>query len=144
MRQLIKDAIKIIKENKEKFIYVDSKGKVLKLEEAAKKGIPVTPVDVRHKALGKLKEKGIDLLDGPFRKDLQELIDLVGGTNHSHKPIALNAEGLPKKVYNKDEILEKWFEYAMEEENASAEEFADHHHIGYQTLAKWINDVKPR
>lgn len=137
MRQLIKEALKAIKESKENFIYVDEKGKSVKLEEAAKKGIPVTPVDVKVKALEKLKSGGLDLSKAEIRSDLMELLELLGEKK----------DHIPKKmdpvVYNKEEILDRWFQYAQAEENANAEEFAEQHHVGYDTLASWINQVKP-
>ncbi|UCS92516.1 hypothetical protein KZP23_17735 [Echinicola marina] len=138
MLRQIREAIKTIKEHKESFIYLDEKGKEIDLEAAAKKGINVKPIKVKTKAVEKLKEKGLDLSREEVRNDLQELLDLLN-ENGRHLP-----ESIPPKVYNKEELMDKWMDYAMVDENANAEEFAEEHHIGYNTLTKWINEVKPK
>ncbi|AWW28739.1 hypothetical protein DN752_00520 [Echinicola strongylocentroti] len=138
MKRLIKEAIKTIQEHPEKFIYIDSKGKTVHLEDAAKKGTAVKPILVKTKAVEKLKEEGLDLSRADIRSDLYKLLDLLDVNGHH-----LQKDFSPK-VYSKDEILDKWMDYTMDDENANAEEFAEEHHVGYQTLAKWIKEVKPR
>lgn len=138
MKRLIKEAIKTIKEHPEKFIYYDARGKMVKLDDAAHKGISIKAVLVKTKAVEKLKKEGLDLSDPSVRNELRELLDLLDDNgNHLHKEIA-------PKVYSKDELTAKWFDYAMIDENANAEEFADEHHITLNTLSKWINEVKPK
>lgn len=138
MLRQIREAIKTIKEHKENFIYLDDKGKLIDLETAAQKGINVKPIKVKTKAVEKLKDKGLDLSREEVRKALQELLDLLND-NGNHIP-----ESIPSKIYDKEEIMDKWMDYAMVDENANAEEFAEEHHIGYKTLTKWINEVKPK
>jgi len=138
MKRLIKEAIKTIKDHPEKFVYYDTKGKEIKLDDAAQKGISIKAVLVKTKAVEKLKKEGLDLSDPALRKELRELLDLLDDNgNHLQKEIS-------PKIFSKDEIIEKWFDYAMIDENANAEEFADEHHVGYNTLTKWINEVKPK
>jgi len=131
MKDLIKASIAELKKN-EGFVYETEDGKLIDLQEAAKKGIAVTPKDPKESVLKKLSDAGLDLADGKFVNELNELIGLItsGSSKGSRKRRTFsNSE--------KEKIIAEWKKVEAKGKKTKAA-FAREIGIGYQTFINWL------
>ncbi len=132
MRDLIKQAIADLK-NSDGFIYETADGKHIDLHEAARNGIAVTPKDPKQSVIKKLSEAGLDLSDGRFVNELNELIGLINGSSPSKG-------GSKRRTFSsseKEKIVAEWKKVeaaGMKTKAAFAREIG----VGYQTFINWL------
>ena len=132
MRELIKEAIADLKKG-DGFIYLTSDGKKIDLQEAAFKGIEVTPVNPRNEVMKKLDAAGIPLHDIKFLNDLNELISLIAGT-------AVPDKSTKRRIFTESEkskIVEEWKKVEAIGKKTKAG-FAREIGVGYQTFNNWL------
>ncbi|MHA7129975.1 transposase [Algoriphagus namhaensis] len=132
MRELIKEAIADLKKS-DGFIYVTSEGEKIDLHEAAKKGIAVTPMDPKETVIKKLAAAGLDLADGRFVNELNELINLINGTTSSSK----SGRRRTFSASEKEKIVEEWKKVEAAGKKTKAA-FAREIGVGYQTFINWL------
>lgn len=132
MRDLIKEAIADLKKS-DGFIYVTAEGEQIDLHEAASKGIAVTPVNPKENVAKKLKEAGLDLADGKFLNELNELISLVTGSSSGSKSQKRRTFSETEKT----KIVEEWKKVEAAGKKTKAA-FAREIGIGYQTFINWL------
>lgn len=132
MRDLIKEAIADLKKS-DGFIYVTSEGNRIDLLEAAKKGVAVTPMDPKATVIKKLTDAGLDLTDGRFVNELNELIGLVNGT----APSAKSGKRRTFSAAEKRKIVEEWAKVEAAGKKTKAA-FAREIGVGYQTFINWL------
>lgn len=132
MRELIKEAIVDLKKT-DGFIYVTAEGKKIELQEAATRGIPVTPVNPRDEVIKKLEAAGLYLTDGKFVNELTDLISVLGGSGASK-----NAG--KRRTFSdseKNKIVEEWNKVEAAGLKTKAA-FAREIGVGYQTFINWL------
>lgn len=132
MRDLIKEAIADLKKS-DGFIYVTSDGKRIDLIEAAKKGVAVTPMDPKDTVIKKLADAGLDLTDGRFVNELNELIGLVNGS----APAGKSGKRRTFSASEKRKIVEEWAKVEAAGKKTKAA-FAREIGVGYQTFINWL------
>ncbi|UZD22439.1 hypothetical protein [Algoriphagus halophytocola] len=132
MRDLIKEAISDLK-NADGFIYVTAEGDKVDLHEAAKKGIPVTPVNPKDQVIKKLEKAGLPLNEGKFLNELNELIALVTG----NAPAAKTTKRRTFTDAEKSKIVEEWKKVEAAGKKTKAA-FAREIGVGYQTFINWL------
>lgn len=132
MKDLLKESILDLKKA-DGYIYITDEGKKIDLQEAAARGISVTPVNPRHEVLKKLEAAGLFLTDNKFLDELNELIAALNGKKTSKPP-------KKRKSFTesqKSKILEEWKKVEALGSKTKAE-FAREIGIGYQTLMTWL------
>lgn len=132
MRDLIKEAIADLKKS-DGFIYETADGQRIDLHEAARNGVSVTPKDPKDTVVKKLAEAGLDLTDGRFVNELNELIGLVNGTS----PATKSGKRRSFSAAEKKKIVEEWAKVEAAGKKTKAA-FAREIGVGYQTFINWL------
>ncbi len=134
MKDLIKSVLSDLKK-KEGFIFVTEDGQEISLQDAAKKGISITPKNPKLEAQKKLADAGLDLSDPGLVKDIMELIEQTGGGKST---------GSKKSSRTKYSEIDK-INYVREFKKAESKnidlnpsQFAKEKGLNYQTLNSWI------
>lgn len=132
MRELIKEALADLK-RADGFIYVTSDGKKIDLQEAATRGIPVTPMNPKDEVIKKLEAAGLHLTDNKFLSDLNDLIATLGGKT------AAKTGGKRRSFSDseKSKIVEEWKKVEAAGKKTKAA-FAREIGVGYQTFINWL------
>ncbi|WP_339869329.1 hypothetical protein [uncultured Algoriphagus sp.] len=134
MRELIKEAIADLRKG-DGFIYVTAEGNNIDLQEAASKGIAVTPVNPKKEVIKKLDAAGLHLNDTKFLNELNELISLISGG-------AVPAKASKRRSFSdseKSKIVEEWAKVEATGNKTKAA-FAKEIGVGYQTFINWLRD----
>ncbi|WP_268036567.1 hypothetical protein [Algoriphagus sp. PAP.12] len=134
MRDLIKDSILDLKKSND-FIYVTSDGKKIDLQEAAARGIAVTPVNPKQEVIKKLEEVGLFLTDTKFVSELNELIAALNGKSSTKS----NPKRRTFSDSEKNKIVSEWKKVEAAGSKTKAA-FAREIGIGYQTFINWLRD----
>lgn len=132
MRELIKEAIVDLKKT-DGFIYLTSDGKKIDLNEAAARGIAVTPVNPKDEVIKKLESAGLFLNDSKFVNELMDLINVLSGSN------SIKSSG-KRRAFNdldKTKIIEAWKNEEIVGKKTKAA-FAREVGVGYQTFINWL------
>lgn len=132
MKDLIKESILDLKRSDD-FIYVTSEGKKIDLQEAAARGIAVTPVNPKHEVIKKLEEAGLFLTDNKFVADLNELIEKLNGGSSS-KSLGKRRTFTDSE---KRKIVAEWKKVEAAGSKTKAA-FAREIGVGYQTFINWL------
>lgn len=132
MRELIKEALADLK-RADGFIYVTADGKKIDLQEAATRGIPVTPMNPKDEVIKKLEAAGLHLTDSKFLSDLNDLIATLGGKSAS------KSSGKRRSFSDseKSKIVEEWKKVEAAGKKTKAA-FAREIGVGYQTFINWL------
>jgi hypothetical protein len=133
MRELIKESIVDLKRT-DGFIYVTAEGKKVELQEAAARGIAVTPVNPKDEVIKKLEAAGLFLTDGKFVNELNDLIALLSGSKSTSKG------GGKRRSFSdteKNKIVEEWKKVEAAGKKTKAA-FAREIGVGYQTFINWL------
>ncbi len=134
MKELIREVLKELKK-KDGFVFVTSEGEEISLQDAAKKGLSITPKNPKIEAQNRLTEAGLDLSDPALVKDVLEAIELISGT----KPTA--AKKSTRTKYSETDKINYVREFKKEEannENLNPSQFARDKGLNYQTLNSWV------
>lgn len=132
MKDLIKESIMNLK-RADGFIYMTAEGKTIDLQEAAARGIAVTPVNPKDDVIKKLEAAGLFLTDSKFVSDLNLLIDsLNGGSSKS-----TSGKRRSFSDSEKSKILAEWKKVEASGSKTKAA-FAREIGIGYQTFINWL------
>jgi len=132
MRELIKEAIADLK-RADGFIYVTAEGKKIDLQEAATRGIPVTPMNPKDEVIKKLEAAGLHLTDNKFLNDLSDLINALGGKSSSKS----SGKRRSFSDHEKSKIVEEWKKVEAAGKKTKAA-FAREIGVGYQTFINWL------
>jgi len=132
MKDLIKESILDLKRT-DGFIYITAEGKKIDLQEAAARGIAVTPVNPKHEVIKKLEEAGLFLTDPKFVADLNKLISELNGGATS------KSSGKRRSFSDseKSKILDEWKKVEAAGSKTKAA-FAREIGVGYQTFINWL------
>lgn len=132
MKDLIKESILDLKRT-DGFIYITAEGKKIDLQEAAARGIAVTPVNPKHEVINKLEEAGLFLTEPKFVADLNQLIAALNGDSTS------KSSGKRRSFSDseKSKILDEWKKVEAAGSKTKAA-FAREIGIGYQTFINWL------
>lgn len=134
MKDLIKSVLAELKKN-DAFIFVTDDGKEISLQEAAKKGVSITPKNPKNEAKNRLSEAGLDLSDPSLVKDIQEVIELLGGGKPSGKRKS------SRTSYSETDKMNYVREFKKAEasnQDTNTSQFAKEKGLNYQTLNSWI------
>lgn len=132
MKDLIKESILDLKRSDD-FIYVTSEGKKIDLQEAAARGIAVTPVNPKHEVIQKLEAAGLFLTDNKFVADLNELISKLNGGS-SGKTSSKRRSFTDSE---KNKIVQEWKKVEAAGSKSKAA-FSREIGVGYQTFINWL------
>ncbi|MDF2157428.1 hypothetical protein [Algoriphagus sp. CAU 1675] len=131
MRDLIKEAIADLKKN-DGFIYKTAEGKKIDLNEAAARGIAVTPVNPKDDVIKKLEAAGLFLTDGKFLNELNELVAMLSGSS-----VGKTSKRRSFSDSEKSKIIEEWRKVEAAGKKTKAA-FAREIGVGYQTFINWL------
>lgn len=132
MKDLIKESLLDLKRT-EGFIYITTEGKKIDLQEAAARGISVTPVNPKHEVIKKLEEAGLFLTDNKFLSDLNDLISALNDGSGSKK----SGKRRSFSDAEKSKILQEW-KKVEEAGTKTKAAFAREIGVGYQTFINWL------
>lgn len=132
MKELIKESLVDLKKA-EGYIYLTSDGKKIDIQEAAVRGISVTPLNPKDEVIRKLEVAGLFLTDNKFVAELNEVIEALGGASQKKA-------GVKRMTFSSSEkakILEEW-KKVKAAGNTTKAAFAKEVGIGYQTFINWL------
>lgn len=132
MKDLIKESIQDLKRSGD-FVYLTAEGKKIDLQEAAVRGIAVTPVNPKQEVIKKLEAAGLFLTDNKFVSDLNDLIAAINGAKSSKS----TGKRRTFSDSEKSKIIEEWKKVEAAGSKTKAA-FAREIGIGYQTFINWL------